>query len=402
MFFAITGSSEDAGPTSTVVFNKPGSKKSLGEIEPPDPFSRKTFGSAEYAQKTSFAPKTPEPVQSSPVPSAPAVAATAAAATATTFTTKSETPSYSAPSYSTPTYETQSVPETTYEQPVKEPVYETAQTEEYVAESYTQQEDTTYYTQSSEVPYEQVTEPSYAETAYAESPAEEPALDNTSFYDMSATTAAPEESPAIVKSDLTYGGGVSMFSSVGSGPKKKEKYARPITAPDAYNGLYYSGSDSEESYESNYGSGSLLDRGGLYGKTIGGTTSDNPFSNVLSGTAPSTSTFGSSLGSHSTFAPGSESSGTYGGSLFHKDAAPSQESASSSGHLTFTTKGGSTPFANGSYMSAPPSADYKGPSTTKKGGKTLNRYSADDFAAWERENYADDFKPRGGFGNNIF
>ena len=73
--------------------------------------------------------------------------------------------------------------------------------------------------------------------------------------------------------------------------------------------------------------------------------------------------------------------------------------------MSFTTKDGSNPFGNGGfYLSAPPKKGSSNPTpnTVKKGGKTVNRYSDDDFAAWERETYAEDFKPRGGFGNNIF
>ncbi|MBO4346120.1 MAG: hypothetical protein J5840_00625, partial [Lachnospiraceae bacterium] len=74
---------------------------------------------------------------------------------------------------------------------------------------------------------------------------------------------------------------------------------------------------------------------------------------------------------------------------------------------SFTTKEGNTPFNSGGfYLSTPPrggSSTPKNNTIKTKDGKTINRYSDDDFAAWEREAYADEFnKPRGGFGNNIF
>ena len=375
MFFAITGSTEDAGPTSTVVFNKPGSQKSFGDIEPPDPFARKTSfapsSSASTASSTTqFTAKssTSAPSYSAPTPSYTATASAASATSATAsalFTPKSEA------TYTAPQTET-----ATYEQPVSETqadaVYEETQTVYEEAQAY----DDTQYVQTEEVAYAPEPEPVY------EAPVE-------------------EEKSAIIKSDLTTFGSTLNASS---GPaKKKEKWARPITAPDAYNGLYYSGSDSEESYESNYGTGSLQDRGGMYGKTIGGTASDNPFAGVLSGAKPQTSsasTFGSSLGFHATNNDAADA-GSVGGSLFHKDAPQHEEPTS---HLAFTTKSGNSLGGNNSaYLSAPPSSSYKkGSNTIKKDGKTVNRYSADDFAAWERETYADEYKPRGGFGNNIF
>ena len=57
----------------------------------------------------------------------------------------------------------------------------------------------------------------------------------------------PEPAPvepisAVIKSDIGTYGGLGQLSSSGK-KKSKSKYDRPITAPDAYNGLYYSGSD---------------------------------------------------------------------------------------------------------------------------------------------------------------
>ena len=232
-------------------------------------------------------------------------------------------------------------------------------------------------------------EPETTYTTYAE-----PETSYTTYTEPEPAPA-PEPVSAIVKSDIGTFGGLGGINSSGSGEKKsKSKWDRPITAPDAYNGLYYSGSDSEESYESNYGSGTLIDRGSSYGKTLGApasSSSSNPFASVLGvPTASTTST-------------ASTSSSTLGGSLYvnHHDSTPAEHTE----HVAFTTKDGSNPFGNGGfYLSAPPKKGASTPTnnTVKKGGKTVNRYSDDDFAAWERETYADEFKPRGGFGNNIF
>ena len=370
LFFALAGATEETGPSSTIVFNKPSSKK-FEDIPAPDPFAKKNFDSPKTSS-ISFTRKaeTPAPQATvATVESAPSVGmggslyrgSSAGASTVTTstpFTKKgvtSEAATTENLSFSSGTsYE--STPETTYE-------------------SVSYSEPSTSYA-----------EPETAYTTYAES--------DTSYTTYSEPAPAPEPVSAVVKSDIGTFGGLGGLSS-GSGEKKsRPKYDRPITAPDAYNGLYYSGSDSEESYESNYGSGTLVDRGSAYGKTLGAPSSSseaNPFASVLG--VPTAST---------TSASTSSSSGL-GGSLYvnHHDSAPTQ----STEHVAFTTKDGSNPFGNGGfYLSAPPKkgASNPTPNTVKKGGKTVNRYSDDDFAAWERETYADDFKPRGGFGNNIF
>ena len=364
LFFALAGATEETGPSSTIVFNKPSSKK-FEDIPAPDPFAKKNYD-APKTSTISFSRKAeapaPEPVKTvATVESAPSVgmggslyrsgASSSSVSTSTPFTKKgvvSETASTEDLSFSSGI--TESAPETS----------------SYESVSYS--EPTTSYA-----------EPETTYTTYAEP---EPA-------------PAPEPVSAVVKSDIGTFGGLGGIHSSGSGDKKsKPKWDRPITAPDAYNGLYYSGSDSEESYESNYGSGTLIDRGSSYGKTLGApssSASSNPFASVLGVPAASTSTA-------STSAPSG-----LGGSLYvnHHDDAPSQPTE----HVSFTTKDGSNPFGNGGfYLSAPPKkgASNPTPNTVKKGGKTVNRYSDDDFAAWERETYADDFKPRGGFGNNIF
>ena len=358
LFFALAGATEETGPSSTIVFNKPSSKK-FEDIPAPDPFAKKNYD-APKTSTISFSRKTESPApapQVAPVESAPSAgmggslyrSSSSSVTTSTPFTKKvaTETASTENLSFSSGIVE-ESAPETTYE-----------------SVSYSEPE----------VSY---AEPETTYTTYTEP---EPA-------------PAPEPVSAIVKSDIGTFGGLGGISSSGSGEKKsKPKYDRPITAPDAYNGLYYSGLDSEESYESNYGSGTLIDRGSSYGKTLGApaaSSSSNPYASVLG--VPTASTTASTAPSG------------LGGSLYanHHDSAPAQ----SSEHVSFTTKDGSNPFGNGGfYLSAPPKkgASNPTPNTVKKGGKTVNRYSDDDFAAWERETYAEEYsKPRGGFGNNIF
>ncbi len=399
LFFALAGSTEEAGPASTIVFNKPSSKKLSGEIEPPDPFARKTYSTSDYTQRVAAAP----------------------ISTSTMFTAKSTTSSnsYATDSSTSPVFATNA------------PVTSFAEAAQSSAESYSDntysQETTSYETASYENSYAENT--SYADSSYAEntsyadnSYADNTYSDNTMYadntysestsYTENTTYTEPEPEPvsAVIKSDIGTFGGIGTSSG---SKKKKDKWARPITAPDAYNGLYYSGSDEEESYESNYGSGTLLDRGGLYGKTIGGVASDNPFSSVLAGTKPqSTSTFTSAYtdepaapaASSTTFTTSTGYSGnSYGGGLYTNHTSTSSETS----HVSFTTKEGNTPFNSGGfYLSTPPrggSSTPKNNTIKTKDGKTINRYSDDDFAAWEREAYADEFnKPRGGFGNNIF
>ena len=365
LFFALAGATEETGPSSTIVFNKPSSKK-FEDIPAPDPFAKKNYdaprtSSISFSRKSENKEPAPAPAsQVATVGSAPSVgmggslyrgsSSSGTVTTSTPFTKKgvaSETASTESLSFGSGI--------------VEEPAQETA----YESVSYSE-------------PSVSYAEPETSYTTYT-APEPEP---------------APEPVSAIVKSDIGTFGGLGGISSGGSGEKKsKPKYDRPITAPDAYNGLYYSGSDNEESYESNYGSGTLIDRGSSYGKTLGAPasgSSSNPFASVLGVPTASTTTASS--------APSG-----LGGSLYinHHEDAPAQPSE----HVSFTTKDGSNPFGNGGfYLSAPPKKGSSNPTpnTVKKGGKTVNRYSDDDFAAWERETYAEDFKPRGGFGNNIF
>ena len=390
MFFAITGATEEAGPTSKIVFNKPSSGKLPDNIPAPDPFAKKNYSATSFAKKSSIPQETPAESVSE-VSSAP-VAPSAAIKASTLFTPKVESVNETATtSYTSTAAESSSGSTLFTPQSGNSDFTNTASADtssgysDFSSPKKSEPETTSFidlHTRSdrtySETPsYSEPEQPAYAEPeqpVYAEP--------------ETATYAEPEPASAVIKSDIgTYGG---LGSSSGS-KKSKPKWDRPITAPDAYNGLYYSGSDSEESYESNYESGTLLDRGGLYGKTIGAPeTASNPFANVLAGrTTPAPS-------STSSF-----SSGALGGSLY---SAHTEHTAGTE-HVAFTTKEGTTPFGNGGfYLSNPPrNGAPSTPTTVKKGGKTVNRYSDDDFAAWEREHYAEEFnRPRGGFGNNIF
>ncbi|MBR4412593.1 MAG: DUF1189 family protein, partial [Lachnospiraceae bacterium] len=239
LFFALAGATEETGPSSTIVFNKPSSKK-FEDIPAPDPFAKKNYdaprtSSISFSRKSENKEPAPAPAsQVATVGSAPSVgmggslyrgsSGSGTVTTSTPFTKKgvaSETASTESLSFGSGI--------------VEEPAQETA----YESVSYSE-------------PSVSYAEPETSYTTYT-APAPEPAPE-------------PEPVSAIVKSDIGTFGGLGGISSSGSGEKKsKPKYDRPITAPDAYNGLYYSGSDNEESYESNYGSGTLIDRGSSYG-----------------------------------------------------------------------------------------------------------------------------------------
>ncbi len=412
MFFAITGSTEEAGPTSKIVFNKPSSGKLTEDIPAPDPFAKKNYSATSFAKKSSISQEsTPaeavSEAASSPVVSAP-VAPSAAIKASTLFTPKVESTSETASaSYSSTTTERSSASTLFTPQSGNSDFTNTASAgtsssySDFPSSKKSEPETTSFIdlhtrsdrTRNESASYTEPAQPAYTEpeTTYSEPAYTYAEPEQTAYAEPETVTYAepePEPASAVIKSDIgTYGG----LGSSSSSKKSKPKWDRPITAPDAYNGLYYSGSDSEESYESNYGSGTLLDRGGLYGKTIGAPESaSNPFANVLAGrTTPAPS-------STSSF-----SSGALGGSLYSSHT----EHTASTEHVAFTTKEGSTPFGNGGfYLSNPPrNGAQSTPTTVKKGGKTVNRYSDDDFAAWEREHYAEEFnRPRGGFGNNIF
>ena len=364
LFFALAGATEETGPSSTIVFNKPSSGRFSDDIPAPDPFARKNYAAGGFSRKTETAVEKENVKAVSPAPSI----------TATTLFTpkKEETVSETPSGYTTETPAPSNISS--------------------FIDLHTK--NTSVETQPAET-YAEPETASYSEPAVSYSEPEVP------YSEPAVSYSEPEPAPApsaVVKSDLgTFGGlgGIRVSDGVSTTKKSKPKYDRPITAPDAYNGLYYSGSDSEESYESNYGSGSLADRGGLYGKTIGSSeTSDNPFASVLgakpAASAPSTM-FSVSQGSATT-------SGA-GGSLYSAHIENH-----STEHLSFTTKEGNNPFGgnNGFYLSAPPKKGTPRPATTvKKGGKKVTIYSDDDFAAWERENYADEPGPRR-YGNNIF
>jgi len=418
MFFAITGSTEEAGPTSKIVFNKPSSGKLSEDIPAPDPFAKKNYSATSFAKKSSIpqesapaetvseavsSPVASAPVASAPVAPSPVIKAstlfTPKVASETTTSTSSYSSASSTESHAGSTLFTPQSGNSDFKNTASADA--SSSYSDFSSSKKSEPETTSFIDlhTKSDTSYTESTSYSEPEPVYTEPETtyEEPAYtyaepEQTVYAEPETVTYAepkPEPASAVIKSDIgTYGG----LGSSSSSKKSKPKWDRPITAPDAYNGLYYSGSDSEESYESNYGSGTLLDRGGLYGKTIGAPeTASNPFANVLAGktpTAPAASTSGFS-------------SGALGGSLYSSHT----EHTASTEHVAFTTKEGSTPFGNGGfYLSNPPrNGASSTPSTVKKGGKTVNRYSDDDFAAWEREHYAEEFnRPRGGFGNNIF
>ncbi len=459
LFFAAIGSTEEAGPSSTIVFNKPSADRLSSELAPPDPFERKNF-SASATETLDRNTRTVQPAPTPVVPSAPKSAPTQFTAKAADSAPKAQEPPKTsfipqpAPKteehtlfhaqseeervsslkdtsggysdfgkasktaaassiFTTASLAKETQPKTTFEPVKSTPAPEPApapqpsilsnadisNVKDSLAEKYAKMAvEPKAEPEPAPEPEPQVT---YEEPAPVyEEPASSSAIqksDTMSFeytgslgssFSASSNSSSSDNS-AVVKSDIT------SFGGVGFTKKTKPKFDRPITAPDAYNGLYYSGSDNEESYESNYGSGTLLDRGGLYGKTIGGTdNTSNPFASVLGAPQPTTT-------STSTFSPKSTSSSSVGSSRY----STSNSEGPSDSHLTFTTKSGNAPFDNGGfYLSNPPRNNGDTSSTTvKKGGKTVNRYSDDDFAKWEREAYADEFnKPRGGFGNNIF
>lgn len=376
MFFALTGSQEDVGPSSTIVFTKPTSKKLSGEIEPEDPFARKDRYRDERYKKETRASE----AEAAPVPVVPVVPVTPVAPSSSAVK-EVEVPLFRKKGEPAPVVET---PQPVYEEPVVEysepaPVYEepavtySEPAPVYEEPAYTYSEPAPVY----EEPVVTYSEPApvYEEPAYTYS---EPAP----VYEEPAPAVIKEESPRpmIIKSEATFGVGYSTST----GKKSKPKYDRPITAPDSYNGSYY-GSSDEEGYSNAYGSATLLNRGSLYGKTLGapsGSVESNPFGSVIAASAERNT-------------PGSSSSFT----------------RTESESVTFTTKTGSQPFGGGGV-----SPNFKPGKTvnsgrtnvsskpyTKEGStKPISRYTADDFAAWERENYQEEFsKPRGGFGNNI-
>ena len=371
LFFALTGSAEESGPTSTIYFNKPSAKKP--EIEEEDVFSKRNYASNEYQsgayQKsestTEFRPKT----ATVPVPSFSTSAyQTAAAETETAETVySSETVAQQEQDFSASYAQT----DNTY----ASASYETANTS--FASQTTYADTTTTYETPVTPSYEQV-QTTETQAVYSETVQEQ---------------TAPK--PAIIKSEATYGFGMSTST----GKRKKPKYDRPITAPDSYNGSYYGSDEDDQTEESTYFGKSLLEnRGGMYGKTLSAFTPSEPKSNVI--TQPENPFEGINLGAKA-------QNTSYGGSLYNNTES---NSGTSSG-VVFTTKSGAEPFAaqkrgygsydsfgslGGSQSSATPVSSY-----TKKGStKKINRYSADDFAAWEREAYAEEFnKPIGGFGN---
>lgn len=422
LFFALTGSAEEVGPTSTIYFNKPSSKKF--DTPDDDPFSKKNYGKDEYRsgafQGGGSSGSSLRDEEKRETPSY--VAATPSYSQATP--SYDETPSYnetsayesqSASYESQPTYEktsynemqanyTETTSQSTYVESTPSYESQSAYVEPTVsyAEQPTYQEEQPAY--ASESSYAK-TQPSYnTQTTYAETqPAYAENINvetETQAVTEKVSEPAPEEKsrPTIIKSNATFGVGYGTSSS---GKKKKPKYDRPITAPDSYNGSYYGSDEDDDTEESTYFGKSLLEnRGGMYGKTLTAFTPAENNSSVIS--QPDNPFAGINLGAQAA-TPTQETNPSLGGSLYSR----TQSTTSDSSGVVFTTKTGAEPFAAqkmgfGS-MDSFESLGSKKKDTSNvgytKSGKKINRYSPDDFAAWEREAYAEEFnKPIGGFG----
>lgn len=441
MFFALTGSTEDIGSTSTVYFDKPGSKsgKNFTDDYSEDIFAtgqRRRAGSAGAAgayQNVSAPTRVPEPAPT-PVQTVSSVQAPAPSdVTAASDAYEIEEETLPTMGYGSGL---SSVTEVATPEPEATVTYEETYREE---DSYVRETVNIFDSE---------------ETAYADNEEYEPPKDALSFYESltgeaSTMKSEPEESNVIkpiestggiIKSESTYGmrrsedssnpllsqkigfsGTGGAYSGRGGGYAGMS-YDRPITAPDMGMGGYSS------SYSSNYGglggyggsddySGSLAaNRGGLYGKTLTigqaekmlekasvaakNIVNDEPVK--VSAPKEEKPQYGSSL-----LNKGSSNFGTsYGGSLYHKEEKQdSDETRGEHEELTFTSKWGGEPFAaakNEAFESLDKKKSSKKEAepirTYTKSGKAVNRYSDDDFDKWERENFADEFKPVGGFG----
>lgn len=421
MYFALTGSQEDVGPSSSVVFNKPDKTVLSNDTFDDSVRSSRRRGSA-------FAPSNnPQPVadeekqldraqetvrkylSENPVPGVnfkdgnfasevqPEAATETQYAQNDVYVESAVQPEYTNDQYvQSETYEEQTYSEPEYEEPAyEEPAYEEPVYTEPVAfkskfetessnvsssrfdasASHTYDQTTTFKSkfessESNTSPIQKLESGIFGRTEPVTSSSE--GLSFASKSNTSQTPVQKEEgsAPRIIKSDLTYGVGYS--SSAASGGRKKPKYDRPVTAPDAYDGFNYGGSSS--SFESDPlsdsgSSGSLLyNREGLYGKTLSVGASDSP----AYASSASTLFVSKRTDEHP------DLSRPYG-SLYNNNL----DNTTSSG-LTFTsaTTGG-VPFA-----------DNTDPFRTKvptyspvKNGKKPKRYE-DDFTKWEREHYS--------------
>ncbi len=401
MFFALTGSAEDVGPTSTIVFNKPSSKK-FGSVPEEDPFAKKNYGRDEYrsgafqGSLSSMSTKTDssenrsyENTDSSYNQTTSSYSSTNETYTETAVTSYAETGS----SYEEP-QNTYAETNTSYEEP-QNTYAETNTSYEEPQSSIVKEESMSFGSvMTSETMTETVTETSTASSA--------------------EETKDDQSRPSIIKLGGTYGVG---YASSQTGKKKKPKYDRPITAPDSYNGAYYGSVDDDEEEESTYFGKSLLEnRGGMYGKTLSAFTPsenkssvisqpENPFEGINLGAKAQTTQYPNQTSAFSGQSSLYSTQSTAGSSLYTKSESEERSSES----VVFTTKDGAEPFAAakrgyGSYDAFDNLGKSKKKSTpqtyTKPGSsKKITRYTPDDFAAWEREAYAEEFnKPIGGFG----
>lgn len=418
LFFALTGSAEEVGPTSTIYFNQGSSKKY--NVPDEDPFSKRNYGKDEYRSGAfqgggaSSSVSDYEKKETTTSSYEQSTYAETVPSNETQNTYAETTPAYETQSTyaeTTPSYETQS----TYAEAT--PSYGTQSTYTETTSSYANQNtyaetNASYANQSAYAePSADTTQNSYtgeAATATVNSYAET----KTSYTDMikenntasvdsetvKKTETEEKSRPTIIKSNATYGVGYSTSST---GKKKKPKYDRPITAPDSYNGSYYGSDEDDDTEESTYFGKSLLEnRGGMYGKTLTAFTPSENKSSVI--TQPDNPFAGINLGAQAATVT-NETNPALGASLYSRTPSSQQETSS----VVFTTKTGAEPFAAqkmgfGS-MDSFESLDSKKKNTKNvgytKSGKKINRYSPDDFAAWEREAYAEEFnKPIGGFG----
>lgn len=417
MFFAIIGAQEETGPASTVYFDKPSKKSKFSDDDYHPGFtSSRAAGSA-------------------------------GAAGLYGYNTSSE---------SQAEQQTQEVYIETSQQPEQQSVYDTSESDSYVRETvsiFDTQDDTVEqtYSDNAQVYTQQYEQPIYEESAVTdeqpvyeevvteyEQPQEsapqeyEAPTDALSFYESLSgeqqTNSSTENSSiqpiestgGVIKSENTYGIKRSEdpeanpllskkigFSGTGGayagrgGGYAGPSYDRPITAPDMGMGFSSYGSNYNTSLsDTGYSSGSLAsNRGGFYGKTL----TIGQAEKLMEKASVAAQNIGTSEGVVPPAAPlvsePEKPKYSYGSSLYTRTLPASKPQETE--NVTFTSKWGGQPFSSSNSFESLDSKKSKknaGPiKSYTKSGKAVNRYSDDDFAQWERENYAEEFKPRGGF-----
>ena len=436
MYFALSGSQEDVGPSNSVVFNKPektslreesfedtvrNSRKRGSAFAPSASDSEKTTVRAEEKQLDRAQETVRKYLSENPVPGVNFVdgnfASEATATQSESFTQQPETSEMSEQNLAEDTYAETSYEETTYNQ--------------------TSYEETPYEQTSYEQTSYEETTPAYTEPSFEEKVQEEPVsfrskfessnnvsssnnvtssifdsssvhtYDKTTSFKSKFDTSDDANAPAgsTFASSEKVSGGLSFASSndvsskteekaESSGPKiiksdltygigysssssssggsRRPKYDRPVTAPDAYDGFNYGGN-------SNFESDPLSDSGSSSGSLL--FNREGLYGKTLSVNVNETPSYMSStstmfVSKHTEDHP--DLSRPFG-SLYNNRL----DNTTSSG-LTFTsaTTGG-VPFA-----------DNDDPFRTKvptyspvKSAKKPKRYE-DDFTKWEREHYS--------------